>query len=213
MALFLWSQQCSLCSVLFVLTCTEVAEVLLCCSVCLLSKFVLMTVIHFLSTCKNIEICVVPEFDSSLGNVMCKLLCSIDNYLLLYSWFWVFLIPLCISSYALCLRIHNCPAVESADQKWVWKIIVLAMSFPADCNCHSSLCAPCPWSTPPSDLFIDSSRPPYNWGHPKAYIQLQWREAVKFLLSCFGQIWQLKYRRDRNMTEEVLKVIKLISSW
>lgn len=69
--------------------------------------------------------------------------------------------------------------------------MVLAMSFPADFSCHSSLYASRPWSTPPSDLIIDSSRPPYNWGHPKAYIQLHGRKAVKFLLACFSQVVRL----------------------
>lgn len=66
--------------------------------------------------------------------------------------------------------------------------MVLAMSRPSDCSCHSSVCALCPRSTPPSDLIIVLSCPPCNWGHRKAYIQLQWRWPWSFCSLAFGRI-------------------------
>lgn len=153
---------------------------------------------------KNMKMCSVPKFDSSIWNMMSKLLdysktqsltfrtAANEFFFILFS---VFSLTDVSQAIFLCLQIHTWPSCQTGWSEVGLIIMVLAMSFPADCSCHSSLCALCPWSTPPPDLIIDSSRPPSNWGHPKAYIQLQWRE-----------LWSsssLVLARLQNLTSEI----------
>lgn len=121
--------------------------------------FVLMIILNLQSACKNVELCTVPKTDSSMWNVIrTHLQITNDTFFLLA--FCGFVIKLCVYRYALCLQIHNWSSCQISWSEVGLIIMVLAMSFPADCNCHSSLRVLCPWSTPSSGLIKDSSCPP-----------------------------------------------------
>lgn len=93
MALFLWSQLCSLC---FVVCADLYLKLLKYCCATALCLFVIKVCIdvfflHFLSACENLKFCGVPKFDSSMRNLMSKLLgfskSTAGNSFLLYSRF------------------------------------------------------------------------------------------------------------------------------
>lgn len=95
---------------------------------------------------------------------------------------------LCVFCSALCLQMHSCPSCQFGWSEVGLIIMVLAMSFPADCNCLSTLCV--------LSLIHPSFNPNYRLalfiiqGIPRPTSNFDWRKLQSFssLVLSEGQV-------------------------